>query len=258
LSGICSLLFAAVRACAGQRQRYILVLSQMRSGSTLLHHLLQTNPNILGAGETPRIYASVLDLQRLSLRVHVDNRSLPRWKLYAADQINLTSRVQAESLLLRPDVQIVFLIREPRGVIGSAVSKIANRYHWTFQQAVDYYFERTASLRRLIAEIGQMHQKQAFGLTYDMLTDDTTGTLAALQRHLALADPFQTNYRTYFHTGKRGDPSDRIRAGTVLEPNRHDRLILDPALEDALNRQYELTLTAMQHNCATPPARVAA
>jgi len=50
----------------GQPYRILLILSHMRSGSSLLTHLLNSNPEIIGYGETHIQYASEQDFKKLS------------------------------------------------------------------------------------------------------------------------------------------------------------------------------------------------
>src|SRR5690606_30087767 len=50
-------------------KRYILVLSHMRSYSSLLCHILNSNPEVAGYVETHSSYASRADLWRLKRRV---------------------------------------------------------------------------------------------------------------------------------------------------------------------------------------------
>jgi hypothetical protein len=247
-----STLFTAARAALGKSQQYILVLSQLRSGSTLFHHLLQTNPAVLGIGESGRTYSTPLDLKRLSLRAHLNHGRTGRWASYVTDQINHTSYLHTRSLLMLPNVHAIFLIREPRGVIGSLLQQSSMKHYWTVQRAAEYYLERTSSIGELIRNLGDTQPRRAFGLTYNMLTENTSPTLAALQRHLALLEPFLTTYRLHYHTGLRGDPSERIKAGTVLKPVSHAELNLDASLERELLEHYECTLTALLRHCSTP------
>jgi hypothetical protein len=226
----------------------------MRSGSTLLHHLLQTNPWVLGAGESTRVYRSIGDLRRLSLWAHSTAGSILTWRRFVTDQINHSHQLESESLLRRPDVHTVFLIREPHGTIGSTMAHLGKHYGWTLQRSVDYYLERTASLLRLMRELGQAQPRRAFGLTYASLTTDTVNTLARLQSHLGLPEALRETYGVYSYTGKRGDPSPRISAGMVLPPNPHADLKLDSRLEQNLQLAYEQTLSAMCGYCVIAPA----
>jgi hypothetical protein len=245
-----SVLFSAARRTARQRQQYILVLAHMRSGSTLLHHLLQTNPFVLGAGESNQTIESRMDLMQLSLRTHYRANSVWNWHQYVTDYSNHTRQLRNVSLLLSPDVRTIFLIREPRGAIGSMVSELARHYQWSFAQSIDYYYERTSALCKLAGELGSRQPTRAFALTYDSLTSDTSAALGALQRHLGLSQPFSSNYKVHAYTGKRGDPSDRIRAGNVLKGNAHNDLTLSLTLERELHQHYLSALSVLRCNCS--------
>ncbi|MDY7013544.1 MAG: sulfotransferase family protein, partial [Cyanobacteriota bacterium] len=52
-----------------QPYRVLFILSHMRSGSSLLTHILNSNPEIIGYGETHLQYSSEADFKRLMLKV---------------------------------------------------------------------------------------------------------------------------------------------------------------------------------------------
>jgi hypothetical protein len=244
-----ALLLVLLQRASGHRQRYLLALSQMRSGSTLLHHLLQTSPEIIGAGETLRSLRSPMDLRRLALHAHASTGSILPWRRYVADQINHTAALPDAALLENADVSVVFLVREPRGAIGSTIQHLGRNYGWTLNHCIEYYCERTQSLCTLAEALGRTRPRHALALNYEALTSNTLSVLTAMHQHLGLTHALAPDYALHSYSGQRGDPSANIRAGTVLPANCHDELELTPAVEQQLRRHYERVLEALDRHC---------
>src|SRR5580658_860179 len=91
----------------------LLLLGHMRSGSTLLLHLLMTNPEVSAMGERGAVYASRADLARLALATRWAHRSPFRHLGYVADQVNHNQLTPNLSLLKDPRVRVLFLLRRP-------------------------------------------------------------------------------------------------------------------------------------------------
>jgi hypothetical protein len=253
LAGTAAVGFDRLRWLAGSPQRYILVLSHMRSGSSLLHHLLQSNRLVLGAGESNRAYRTAGDLRRLALWVHAERGALLRWPAYVTDQINHTEKLPDMALLQRADVKTVILTREPRASIASII-KLTREFYgsaWSSSQAIEYYLARIATLRRFAAALAASPGSTAFFLTYEELTSNSTSVLAALQAHLRLAEPFSTTYQTFDFTGRRGDPSARVSAQRILAPDTHADFLLPTDQAEHVETQYQLGLASLRSTCAT-------
>jgi hypothetical protein len=67
---------------------YVFVLGHMRPGSSLLHHILVSHPDLLGCGERNVAYDSADDLHRLQLAARRHRRAYWRRYRYLVDQIN--------------------------------------------------------------------------------------------------------------------------------------------------------------------------
>lgn len=112
----------------------------MRSGSTLLHHLLINHPEITGYGERNAVYTSTQDFNRLRVDVYAHQsqmfRQLFQWHRYVADQMNHNHLLASEALLNHPHVCTIFLIREPSVAIASMVNVLGKFYGMTVHEAV--------------------------------------------------------------------------------------------------------------------------
>ena len=68
--------------------RVLFIMGHMRSGSTLLMHLLVNHPQIIGCGERSVAYRSDDDLDKLELAARRSQHSLFRQVSYVVDQLN--------------------------------------------------------------------------------------------------------------------------------------------------------------------------
>lgn len=192
----------------------LLVLGHMRSGSTLLLHLLLSHPQIAGLGERGASYRSVTDLGRLAIATRLRRRMPLRPLRYVADQVNHSRFTPNVSLLEDPRVRLLFLVRHPAASLASLLDLTRTYYEpWSVAQAVDYYVERVDSLAGY-ARSERVRSHGAF-VTYEDLTERTQETLSCLQFFLGTEPNFEPTYRLQDFTGKRGDPGANIASGRV-------------------------------------------
>jgi len=197
----------------GRQRGTVLVLAHMRSGSTLLQHLLLSDPTLWGRGERNRRYASVDDLDRLVVDVCAFHRRLPRVRDRFVDQINHDPLVASEDVLAHPRVRRIFLIREPIGALGSMIHVLGKHYAWTPEQCLDYYVARLGTLERYARQAPRGTQ---MGLTYgELVGTERHDVLGRLSRFLDLEDELGDAYPIFSFTGRSGDPGATIRGGRI-------------------------------------------
>lgn len=203
------------------RLKALFVVGHMRSGSTLLVHILNTSPEILGYGETHRRYADTGDLARLAVNV---GRSFRRFRVserYVLDKI-LYDYIKRLELLRSDRVRTVFLVRNPGQALPSII-RFRPRLGEGETAALDYYRRQLRVVRKYARAIDD--PDRAFFVTYRQLIDRTRPVLEGLRRFLELEDPLRERYETIWSTGKRGergigDDSDEIRAGRIVRARK--------------------------------------
>lgn len=229
---------------------FIVILAHMRSGSSLLAHLLMNHPAILGGGERNQSYTTVNQLEHLRLALHLENHQFFRHPQFVLDQINHTRFFDSTALLNHPRVRPVFLIRSPAQAISSMVRTFEPIYvNWSVERAAATYIERLNDLKALAHSLEQ----PAFFLTYQQLVTNAEQQLAELQQFLGLDTPFETRYKTWSFTGKRGDPSKNIASGVVLPPND---ILLEPIeanLLDSAQAAYDACFTTINQKVLLNP-----
>ena len=155
----------------------VLIMGHMRSGSTLLLHILLTNPRLIGCGERNAAYSSHLDLDKLAVAARLAQRAPFRRVQYAVDQINHDKFTPSGDFLKDERVLLIFLVRNPAPTIHSILELTRTFYGgaWTVEKTVDYYCRR---LRTLTEHATCLEDKQkVMALTYDELERATKAYL---------------------------------------------------------------------------------
>lgn len=194
--------------------RYVFILGHVRSGSTLLAHILANHPNFVGAGESHISYRTADDLPKLVLQTCKSlHRPILR-ETYVVDQIN-HPYVTNEVLVSGRVYKCIILIREPEATLKSIMKLLKCQE----QEALDVYISRLEAL----TEYGVLLGKRALLVEYDDLVDHTDHTLAALTSFLGLDSPLLPTYATHRMTGREGygDPSTNIRTGHIIRTPSH-------------------------------------
>ena len=226
----------------------VLVLAHMRSGSTLLQHLLISHPDVIGGGERNVRYETPQDLRRLAVDAYYHRRQLLRRRPFAVDQINHTRLLSDPALLNVPQSRAVFLVRDPEPAIASMVEVLGDRYGMTLDEAVSYYRTRLSDLTQLAG--GLTDPAHAVFITYNALIDRTEATLQALSRFLRLSPELTADYRTFRFTGRAGDPSPTIQTGKIVRPPARSS-VLSPTLAAELWAHYTNTCEELRALCGT-------
>jgi hypothetical protein len=227
--------------------KILLILSHMRSGSSLLTHILATNPEIIGYGETHLKYQTEADFKALLQKVYWAVRGYQMHHTYVLDKLLHDSKLTPE-ILRSPQIYMIFLVREPVATIASLLKL---KTDWTEAKALDYYIKRLGTLEQY-AKISQEPQRKLF-LTYSDLLERSEKSLALLRSFLQVRSPFAENYQVLPTTGFKGvgDSSDKIKAGHIVR----DQKILKPELSDATNTAsqaaFEQCIATLQQYAAT-------
>lgn len=240
-----------------QPYKILLILSHMRSGSSLLTHLLNANPEVIGYGETHLTYAQPADFQELLFRVYTRSQEFRTWKdvgnlrmhhQYAMDKILHNARLPAETLLESTSLKQLFLIREPERSIASLLDL---KPHWGEAEAIAYYCDRLHTLTRYAQVVSDA--SRAFLVTYDQILDQTEAVLGGLQTFLQTKAPFSETYPLLKTTGQRGvgDSKGNIKAGKIIREKRPLSQPLSIATIHQAQTAYQKALEILPEHCTT-------
>jgi len=235
------------RVWAG-KQAYVFVLGHMRSGSSLLTHILLGNPAITGIGERDATYASPSDLYLLGARAYWAQGWPIRRCQFVVDQINHGRYIPDERLLSHPRLWCIVLAREPEPSITSMVHAFGDRWGWTVHKAVDYYRSRLTTLHRYT----QLEATRMLVLTYEDLIEAPGPALGGIASFLELSSPLDNSYPTHAFTGRAGDPSGAVTARTITGPRRLPRVSIPASSLKELEKLYASLVETHRSSARSP------
>jgi hypothetical protein len=210
-----------------RKYRYVFILGHIRSGSTLLAHILANHPNIVGAGEMHVSYKSPADLPKLVIKTCEFLRRPILYEAYIVDQIN--HPYVSDDVLLSNDVfKSIILIREPKRALASIMKLLK----CPESQAVEAYVSRLETLTRY----GLLLRNRALLVEYDNLVNNGGDMLAVITSFLDLNSPLVESYATHRMTGRvigYGDPSENIKIGHIVRTANHEASLSEDALTTA-------------------------
>src|SRR5581483_2141992 len=236
------------------RRGYVLILSHMRSYSSLLAHLLGSHTEIDGYAEMNQPYTRPTDLMRLraavarSLDTGLDGRLV-------LDKVLHNHHHVAGTILNRSNVHPIFLVRKPAEMIASVLRMNDQlpelAIHPSERSVTDYYTTRLEALEHMARE----RRRHALVIRSEDLVSDPERTLGKVATYLGLRAPIETSYATFPLTGEpgRGDYSDAIREGRILPATTGAMFALDPKLVTRAERAYARCLATLDKECAWMP-----
>jgi hypothetical protein len=222
----------------------VFIMAHMRSGSSLLEHILSSNAEILGAGEQSRIYATNTDLKKGELFIKRINNKLFKPYKYITDQILHKKYTPSLDLIRSNTIKVVFLIRNPEETISS-IEKLGGPYG-IYEKNVfsssEYYTNRLEYLVNLSSQISERNQ---IFITYEELVTETEQTLKKLSSFLELKTNLKKEYSVKQTTGKYGDTSKNIKEGTII--NTKKKLVkIDMETKVQLDNLYRETCVLLR------------
>lgn len=230
---------------------HLFLFSHMRSYSSVLGHILGSNPEIDGYSELQLSYTSELDLIRASLRVYETNGNKLRGR-YVFDKV-LHGHLKVGGVVLsRPKAKAIFVVREPEATIKSTVAMAQRKANPGWKGDIDkvagYYARRVGQL----VELAEAMKGPTCVFEAEALMDRSDEVLAGLTAFLGLKQPLSSDYDKFSHTGKArfGDPGQHISSGTlVTERSSHDDIVIEPALIADLERTRLDAVARLRATC---------
>ncbi|MDJ0729734.1 MAG: sulfotransferase domain-containing protein [Crocosphaera sp.] len=228
--------------------RILFILSHMRSGSSLLTHLLNSNPEIIGYGETHINYSSELDFKNLMFKVYWTIKDYQMNHKYLLDKVLHNHKFLADNFLISDQVYSIFLIRDPQRTLASILEI---KPHWSEEKALNYYQERLGILESYAKLIN--NKKQSFFITHEQLINQSDLVFNGLKKFLETQESFSEQYETLRTTGMRGigDSSENIKAGYIIRNRRQLNAKFSGELVDKATHAFRQCLTTLSTHCST-------
>ncbi len=238
--------------------KYLFVFAHMRSGSSLLVHLLNSHPMILGYGETKITYKDANSLSHLISKVaHFfgKNRVV---ETYILDKVVQDKLFDAMSLLKRKDVYCLFLMRNAEKALPSITNMFVNVYPKIFPgyaggevEALDYYSKRLEKLVEL-AQFVDSKERSLF-VSYEQLIDQTEDVFVGIHEWLNIENTFNETYEVHKATGIPvvGDFSDTILSGKIQREIKTANQTVSPAVLEQGTTAYNQCCEKLRSMCKT-------
>ncbi len=250
-------LIGATEMIVRRSTEFIFILAMPRSGSSLLTHILNSNPEIDGIGETKMKPTSFAGLQRIvgktryfQRRYGISSKGNTR---YILDKLVHNELLSTDDITHFQDdrFKIIFLIRNPQDTIRSLLRATNSKQT---ANAIQSYERRARALRHYVEQVGP--EKTCLFLRFDELINCTPLVFTALERYLDLSEPLSEKYETTQATGKFtfGDNSENISKGKIVrqkEEQQVERPSIPAAQLITAQQEYEACRKAMEKYCLT-------
>jgi hypothetical protein len=244
--------------------KVLLILSHMRSGSSLLTHLLVSNPDIVGYGETHIKYTSSQDLKKLLFRVYWRGHEFTQLKhlshlrmnhRYVLDKLLHDSKLIEPTLLTEENIYVIFLLREPQRSLASIQDL---KPHLTQAQVSDYYCQRLTSLTSYAERIN--NPQRSLFITHEQLIHHTDRVFDTLQRFLSLPKAFSEQYSILKTTGSKhvGDSKGNINTGKIIREARPLKFEFPDRLLTQAQQSFATASSVLAKQCLALPQPAAA
>ncbi len=231
---------------------YVFILSAMRSGSTLLQHIIGQESRALSAGETKLEYQILADLA--SLRDHLFSYNEIEEADRKADWLFIEKSVHERYVpsienLQDPSIRFVFILRDPHAALTSLLERKGWPYTESIEAAAWYYTERPKQLVELARQLKD--PKHAYFLTYEDLLAHTDLHLAGLSRFIKAAKPFEASYPKQKWTAvmSLGDVSGNIKREQIVKNQRDELVDMPSELYQQMTQTYEQCTASLNELC---------
>lgn len=221
--------------------KQILLVSHMRANTSLLGHLLGSNPEIEGYYELHMGYYSWKSFVRQKMLYFSKHTPKPGGRFIFDKILHDDHDI---NMALMKDAKLIFALRSPHRTIKSIISLYRqvdpdHRYACG-EGATNYYITRLTSMRKLAKDI----PADFLYLDSDALRSSTQSTLKTISGYLGLKQDLEENYDIQILTGETrvGDSSELINRGTVEKQmgDYSDVQLSDDMLDTAM-AEYRVT-----------------
>jgi hypothetical protein len=241
-----------MNTATGQYNR-IFLLSHMRAYTSLIGHILGSNPAINGYYEMHLSYddPSTLDTQIAEYRRH---DQIKRDSCYFFDKLLHNDYRPLPRARSPVSVKMLVSLREPEATIDSIIRLFSHkRQPGTYaspEGATGYYIKRLEWL----ANFCRVTDHDYCYFDAGLITRSPDILLPALSHWLELAIPLSAEYQLFSQTGekRKGDSSKTIYSGTI-DTAHHDRTAMD--LSEELLAQANSAYRQCRQTVATHAAK---
>lgn len=220
----------------------------MRSGSSLLTHLLISNPEIAGFGESKICWSNRKDFDHLVTRVSYNTKNFKMNERFVLDKVLHNRLISQLDILNDERLKIIFLLREPERTLVSYLSLFKKENEFS---ALHYYQQRLNFLLKCAKFIGS--QERSLFFTYDELINQTESIFKKIQSFIDLKYAISSNYKITKYTGVKniGDSSEYIKSGKILKTPVNRKINISQSVIEQAQEHYSVCLLELRKYCST-------
>lgn len=208
------------------RCKYLFIISHMRSRSSLLAHVLGSNPEIAGYSELHRKYNGPKDILILRGRVFLDTKESFKNK-YVLDKILHNPYSLSNRIFEMKSTHFIFLLRKPESTLKS-IFEMGKKTGIVWQNDPDLVLRYYTRRLEMMSNYAEHTNHNFFYIESDELVEDTTKILGNLTSWLNLKTPLSREYSVFKNTGKsgHGDPSGNIARGKIIATESEKTIVI--------------------------------
>ena len=231
--------------------KFLLVICPMRSGSTLLQHLLTGEKSFLAAGETKIVYKSEDDLKQLVHKVFSYNHYLGFRRKTVVEKCVHNGLIENLEIVNYAKLKIIFLLRDPVSTISSLLRIKGFGHSENIESASTYYLERVENMLSIASHV--KNPNKAYFLSYEQLTEDQDRTLWKLSQFLRTKQPLKATYKLHRWTGVagKGDITKNIQSGVIIKNKTKNHIDCSEELRLELNGSYLNAKRTLEKICTS-------
>ena len=234
------------RQLLNNNNKYIFLISHMRSYSSLLAHILGSHNEILGYFESGFSFNKEIDLLKLRIKLAGEGK-ITRYYL---DKI-LGNNCRIEDSIFKLNVKPIFFIRKPESTIQSIINMgnnlVYDKKYTNPERMTEYYIQRL----KKILHYSQLVGKNGLFFESEKIIADTPKLLDSISSFLDLKTNITSNYNTYNRTGLSGagDPSGNINKGAIDSKKIKYDIKIDDAYLEKMDNVYNDIVSQIKKNC---------
>ncbi len=226
----------------------------MRGYTSLLSHIIGSNPDVKGYSEMHQSYRTSFGLMQLKQKSKVTTSSFSS-KDYLFDKLLHNKYQISKSILLQENVYPIIMVRASEPTMKSILNmgeKYTKMVRWYRdpEKVCNYYINR---LQKLVL-IAKKCEGKALFINAQNIIDAPDLVLAKTTDHIGLPTPLSKEYDTFSFTGTKGagDPSKHIQTGKIVKQrDRYESIDIDQKVLAKATTEYQQTVVALQSLCKT-------
>jgi hypothetical protein len=224
----------------------------MRSGSSLLTHLIASSKEVYAYGETHTTYHCDESFNDLICKIRLTLKALIGFKdrkIYLDKVLhNSLLRIDNISLIKDMNAKIIFLLRSPKDTVNSLIKTFSMEP----EKAFNYYNHRLNYLNDLTSLTDSY--PHTYYLNYEDLVEKTDDQLHALTSYLKLKEKINNYYKMLPKAGKGGvgDIGKNIFKGVVIKmPSAENYIGINEKSQTIIESKYIALKKRLKQQCYT-------